>query len=448
MFSLGKLSMEIKLAIATGVVFFSMLISRTLLSETMDIVTRARLFRVQFLLLANSILLIGSLYIWKKTVSALTSSICISYRIAQCWRGLVLLFLIFAHSSHLSMFYLVGEEPYWLALMSYSCLGAYFILVFLLFAFGCAGYCHKLVARGGSTNKTDLPTCAATASAPSASGRVQTILAILLTVILTALGLRNASLPPEIVRVEIALEKLPPSLDYLKVVLLSDIHLGPTVGRSRLELIVSMVNNLDPDVVVIVGDLTDSQVSRLLTVSEPLRNMKSRLGSYFVTGNHDYYTADVERWFSHLRSLGIQPLHNGNAKIFRKERKEDWICLAGVDDLEARMLRYPGHGMDVTEALDGCDWELPIILLAHQPRAALQALQERPDINLVLSGHTHAGQIFPLSIFAYLVNPFFCGLYRVGESSQVYVSAGTVYYGFPMRLGSRAEITEILLRTP
>ncbi|KAJ8335562.1 hypothetical protein SKAU_G00389040 [Synaphobranchus kaupii] len=281
------------------------------------------------------------------------------------------------------------------------------------------GYCHKLVTRGGSTIvKTELPT-----------------------------GLMNASLPPEIVRVEIPLEKLPLSLDYLKVVLLSDIHLGPTVGRSRLELIVSMVNNLDADVVVIAGDLTDSQVSRLLTASEPLRHMKSRLGSYFVTGNHDYYTVDVERWFSHLSSLRIQPLHNENARVFRTERTEDWICLAGVDDLEASMLRYPGHGMDVRKALTGCDSELPIILLAHQPRAARRALQERPDIGLVLSGHTHGGQMFPLSILTYLVNPFFLGLYQVGES-KVYVSSGTAYYGFPMRLGTRAEITEILLRTP
>ncbi|KAJ8281191.1 hypothetical protein GJAV_G00064540 [Gymnothorax javanicus] len=302
------------------------------------------------------------------------------------------------------------EEPYWFALVSFSCLGAFFILVFCLLALGCAEFCLKRVTRGWSRIKTKRQ--------------------------------------KDIVRVEIALKKLSPSLDKLKVVLLSDIHLGSTVGRSRLELIVSMVNNIDPDVVVIAGDLTDSKVSQLGTATEPLRHMKSRFGSFFATGNHDYYSAEVDTWFSHLRSLGIQPLHNENARIFRKERKEDWICLAGVDDLEGSMLRYPGHGMDVKKALTGCDPELPIILLAHQPRAAIRALQERPDISLVLSGHTHAGQIFPLTILAYLVNPLFCGLYQIGEDSQVYVSPGTAYYGFPMRLASRAEITEILLRTP
>ncbi|KAJ8398598.1 hypothetical protein AAFF_G00421260 [Aldrovandia affinis] len=445
MYSLGKLSVEVKVAITTGVVFFSMLISITLLSDAEPSI-RTKFFRLQFLLLANSFMLIGSLYIWKRTVFVFTRSRWVSYSIAQCWRLVVLLFLVVAHSSHLTMFYLIGEEPHWLAMVSYTCLGAYIILAFFLFAFGCLGYFHKLFTRGRSTLKPEAPTGAVMTVAPYASR--QTILAIALTVVLTAFGLMNASLPPEVVRVEIPLNKLPPSLDYLKVVLLSDIHMGPTVGRSRLELIVSMVNNLEADVVVIVGDLTDSEVSRMLTVSEPLRHMKAKLGSYFVTGNHDYYTLDVENWFSHLRSLNIQPLHNVNARVFRAERKEDWICLAGVDDLEAKMLRYAGHGMDVRKALTGCAPEVPIILLAHQPRAAQKALQERPDIDLVLSGHTHAGQMFPLSIMTYLVNPFFCGLYRIGERSWVYVSSGTVYYGIPMRLGSRAEITEILLRTP
>lgn len=88
------------------------------------------------------------------------------------------------------------------------------------------------------------------------------------------------------------------------------------------------------------------------------------------------------------------------------------------------------------------------MLLAHQPIAAKWALQERPDINLILSGHTHGGQIFPLNAGAYLLNPFFVGLYKVGQNTFVYVSPGTMYYGIPMRLGSRAEITEIILRSP
>ncbi|KAL7854351.1 hypothetical protein SRHO_G00165410 [Serrasalmus rhombeus] len=430
MFGFARLSAEGKVGLATGVVFFSMLISRTLLSDLVDIETRASLFRVQFLLFINSLLLLGSLYIWKRLVRRLYGS-----RPAprtwphRCWRAAVLLLLVLAHCSYLSMFYLVDTEPHWLALLSYTCLGVYIILVFFLMAFSC-------VSRLWSSSS----------DGQDGSAIGQTVLALMVTALLTVYGLFNAAQPPQVVEVEVPVEKLPASMDGLKIVLLSDIHLGPTIGRSKLQLIVTMVNHLEPDVVVIVGDLTDSQVSRLRTAAEPLGLIQARLGSYFATGNHDYYTADVESWFEFLSSKGIQPLHNSHARVFRPGQSQDWICLAGVDDLEASMLRYPGHGMDIEKALSGCSKDNPIVLLAHQPHAAKKALQQRPDINLVLSGHTHAGQMFPLTLLAFLVNPYFCGLYRVSEHTMVYVTPGTGYYGIPMRIGSRAEITQIILR--
>ncbi|XP_053490721.1 transmembrane protein with metallophosphoesterase domain [Ictalurus furcatus] len=440
MFGFSRLSAEGKVGVATGVVFFSMLISRTVLSERVDIVTRSRLFRAQFLLFINSLLLLGSLYIWKRAVTRLCGARLPSSSAAsartwshRCWRAAVLLFLALAHCSYLSMFYLVGTEPHWLSLLSFSCLGVYVILLFLLMVFGCASRVLQMFSKGSVV-------------AVSGSDR-QTVLAMVMTALLAVYGLLNAAQPPQVVEVEIPLEKLPASMDGVKLVLLSDIHLGPTVGRSQLQRIVTMVNQLEPDVVVIVGDLTDSQVTRLRTAAEPLALLRPRLGSYFATGNHEYYTADVDGWFEFLRSKGIEPLHNSHAQVFRPGQTQDWICLAGIDDLEASMLRYPGHGMDVEKALSGCSEERPIVLLAHQPHAAKQALQQRPDINLVLSGHTHAGQLFPLTLLAFLVNPYFCGLYRISEHTTIYVTPGTVYYGIPMRIGSRAEITQITLKS-
>ncbi|XP_016128643.1 transmembrane protein with metallophosphoesterase domain-like isoform X1 [Sinocyclocheilus grahami] len=436
MFGFGRLSAEGKVGIASGVVFFSMLISRTLLSERVNKNTRASLFRVQFLLFINSLLLLGSLYIWKRVVRRLCGARGAPSVPQRCWRLLVLLFLTLVHGSYLCMFFLVDTEPHWLSLLSFSCLGVYVILLFFLFVFGCLIRLRRLLSRsrGGEEDAV-------------ASGSVSHIvLAMILTAILAVYGLVNAAQPPRVIEVEIPVEKLPESLNGLRLVLLSDIHLGPTVGRSKLQRIVTMVNELNPDVVVIVGDLTDSQVTRLKRAAEPLGQMKAQLGSYFATGNHDYYTADVEGWFDLLRSMGIQALHNSHAKVFRPEQTQDWICLAGIDDLEARMLRYPGHGMDVEKALSGCSAESPIILLAHQPHAAKQALQQRPDISLVLSGHTHAGQLFPLTILAFLMNPFFCGLYRVSEHTMVYVTPGTGHYGIPMRIASRSEITNIILK--
>ena len=219
-----------------------------------------------------------------------------------------------------------------------------------------------------------------------------------------------------------------------------------------MEMFVRMVNELEPDVTVIVGDLCDSEASILRTAVAPLGQLHSRLGTYFVTGNHEYYTSDVSNWFALLESLNVRPLHNENVKISATGAQRaggedgDWICLAGVDDIEADILHYSGHGMDLEKALGGCSPDHATVLLAHQPLAAKRALQTRPDINLILSGHTHAGQIFPLNVAAYLLNPFFAGLYQVAQTTYVYVSPGTAYYGIPMRLGSRAEITELILQ--
>ncbi|KAI5101452.1 transmembrane protein with metallophosphoesterase domain, partial [Silurus meridionalis] len=436
MFGFSRLSAEGKVGVATGVVFFSILISRTVLSERVDVGTRASLFRVQFVLFVNSLLLLGSLYIWKRVVTRLCGARHLepaSTWTHRCWRAAVLLFLALAHCSYLSMFYLVDTEPHWLSMLSFSCLGMYVILLFLLVLFGCASRVLQMFSKGSAVTVSD-------------SSR-QTVLALMMTALLAMYGLFNAAQPPRVVEVEVPLEKLPTSMDGLKLVLLSDIHLGPTVGRSQLHRIVTMVNQLEPDVVVIVGDLTDSQVTRLRTAAEPLGLLKPRLGSYFATGNHEYYTADVDSWFEFLRSKGIEPLHNSNARVSRPGQTQDWICLAGIDDLEASILRYPGHGMDVQKALSDCSEKYPIVLLAHQPHAAKQALQQRPDINLVLSGHTHAGQFFPLTILAFLVNPYFCGLYSISEHTSIYVTPGTVYYGIPMRIGSHAEITQITLKS-
>lgn len=221
-----------------------------------------------------------------------------------------------------------------------------------------------------------------------------------------------------------------------------------------MEMFVRMVNTLQPDVTVIVGDLSDSEASSLRSAVAPLGQLRSRLGTYFVTGNHDYYTLDVSNWFAVLGALHVRPLHNEHVKISaigtypagEHGAGQDWVCLAGVDDIEADILHYSDHGMDLHKALEGCSPDHTTILLAHQPLAAKRALQERPDINLILSGHTHAGQIFPLNVLAYLLNPFFVGLYRVTPDTFVYVSPGTGHYGIPMRLGSRAEITEFILR--
>lgn len=235
MFGFGRLSAEGKVGIASGVVFFSILISRTVISERVDKNTRASLFRVQFVLFINSLLLLGSLYIWKRVVRRLCGARGAPSVLSRCWRLLVLLFLTLVHGSYLCLFFLVDTEPHWLSLLSFSCLGIYVILLFFLFVFGCLTRLRRLLScnRGGED--------------AVASGSISHIvLAMILTAILAVYGLVNAAQPPRVIEVEIPVEKLPESLNGLRLVLLSDIHLGPTVGRSKLQRIVTMVNELNP----------------------------------------------------------------------------------------------------------------------------------------------------------------------------------------------------------
>lgn len=433
----NQLPLEAKFAAVAGVVFFSMMASRMYLTERIEVKRLRWLLKLQMALFVNALMLIGSLHIWRSTVMVFYKSPAIVPGCFTFWKVVVLVFLVLAHSSFFTLLFLVAEEPYFFSLASYTCLGGYIILIFTLFALGSLEQGYKLlVQRKAKMSNID----------KNSKLSMKPALAVTLTVVLTILGLLNASQPPAVHKVVIPIHKLPSSMDNLKVVLLSDIHLGPTVGKTKLKMIVKMVSNLKPDITVIVGDLTDSDVKDLGPAVEPLGSLTSPLGTYFVTGNHEYYTSDVNNWFELLKSFNIHPLHNENVKIMSPNGR-DWFCLAGVDDIEANRMHYSGHGMDLEKALRGCSTNQAIILLAHQPLAAKWVLQSRPDISLVLSGHTHGGQIFPLNIAAYLINPFFVGLYKVGWSSFVYVSPGTMYYGIPMRLGSRAEITEIILHS-
>ncbi|NXT13138.1 TMPPE metallophosphoesterase, partial [Prunella fulvescens] len=341
MISFKQLPIEAKAAVAAGVVFFSMMLSRSYLAEKLDFRTRRWLLRLQMALFANTLMLMGSLHVWRSTVTTFTRSSAASSLCFMLWKIAVFTFLALAHSSFFTLLFLVAEEPYFFSLAAYTCLGAYIILIFFLFTLGSVEQAYKFLAgRGakagtGSKNRTAL----------------KPVLAVLLTVVLTVVGLLNASQPPTVNSVEIPVHKLPSTMNNLKVVLLSDIHLGPTVGKTKLAMIVRMVKALKPDITVIVGDLSDAEAKIIRPAVEPLGELDSPLGTYFVTGNHEYYTSDVSNWFELLKSFNIQPLHNENVKIVSPKSASDWFCLAGVDDIEADVLRYSGHGMDLKKAL-------------------------------------------------------------------------------------------------
>jgi hypothetical protein len=238
----------------------------------------------------------------------------------------------------------------------------------------------------------------------------------------------------DIRRVRVPLARLPISASGYSIVQLTDVHIGPTIGREFLERVVRETNNLAPDMIVITGDLVDGSVEQLGELVAPLRDLRARDGVFFVTGNHEYYSG-ADSWIAHLRTLGVRVLRNERVSI------RDAFDLAGVDDASAhRMLS--DHGQDVTKALAGRDPSRAVVLLAHQPKALEEA--RRCDVDFQISGHVHGGQMIPFNWIARLDQPVISGLHLV-ERTWIYVSTGTGYWGPPMRVGSGAEVTRIEL---
>ena len=254
-------------------------------------------------------------------------------------------------------------------------------------------------------------------------------------------GAYFANSTPVVRRVPVTLAGLDPALDCLRIVSFSDGHLSATYGGRRFERLVELVNEQEPDVVAIVGDLVDGGVEELREEVAPLADLVSKQGVFFVTGNHEYFV-DTEAWLRHLPTLGIDVLRNERVAIRRGSASFD---LAGIDDRTAAGSGVPGHGADLDAALDGRDDATPVVLLAHQPWMVSQA--RAAGVGLQISGHTHAGQLWPFDYAIQLDQPSVQGLSRHGDT-QLYVTAGAGYWGPPMRIGARPEVTVVELRAP
>ena len=234
--------------------------------------------------------------------------------------------------------------------------------------------------------------------------------------------------------VRVPMAKLPKALSGYTIVQLTDIHVGPTIGRDFIEQIVRTTNALQPDLVAITGDLVDGSVASLGPLVEPLRELRAKDGVFFVTGNHEYYSG-VDEWLAYLRTLGIRVLRNERVPL------RDGLDLAGVDDTSAHSFGR-GHGQDVSRAMADRDPSRAVVLMAHQPKAVLEAC--KLGVDLQLSGHTHGGQIWPWGYAVRIDQPHVAGLHD-HEGTAIYVSRGTGYWGPPLRVGAPAEITRIEL---
>ncbi|MFF6976784.1 metallophosphoesterase [Streptomyces sp. NPDC008343] len=236
---------------------------------------------------------------------------------------------------------------------------------------------------------------------------------------------------PKVKRVTVPLAKLPRAAHGYRIAVVSDIHLGPVLGRGFAQKVVDTINGTQPDMIAVVGDLVDGSVKDLGPAAAPLAGLRARHGALFVTGNHEYFSG-AEQWVEEVRRLGLRPLENARTEL-------PHFDLAGVNDVAGES---EGAGPDFAKALGDRDTARACVLLAHQPIQIHDAVDH--GVDLQLSGHTHGGQLWPGNLVAELANPTLAGLDRYGDT-QLYVSRGAGAWGPPTRVGAPSDITVIEL---
>ncbi|MET0899107.1 MAG: metallophosphoesterase [Mycobacterium sp.] len=394
-----------------------------------------------FIVILSTILLLAHLYVWKRAVKDTTAP----GRTRWILTGVFVALAVLLFSTLMvPRFFGVAESPIfaWPGYLWFALFG-YLLLCLLLLE------PVRLVLRVWVKRQ---PTPAAepviaeepvetTPAAPALNRRVflartSAVAAGAGAVGLVGVGAATALGPPDMLQVPISLRRLHPAFNGFRIAVVSDIHLGPLAGRKHTERIVRMINETEPDLVAIVGDLVDGSVEELGPAAEPLRDLVSREGTFFVTGNHEYFVEDTAEWLRELERLGVQPMQNEHTVIRRGGAAFD---LVGVNDISGEERSQPP---DYDRALSGVDPSRPTVLLAHQPVMVTESAAR--GVDLQLSGHTHGGQTWPFQYIVKAVNPSLAGLSTV-DDTQLYVSRGAGFWGPPVRVGAPPDISILSL---
>ncbi|OPA77304.1 metallophosphatase [Campylobacter pinnipediorum subsp. pinnipediorum] len=237
-------------------------------------------------------------------------------------------------------------------------------------------------------------------------------------------GLFSAIMTPKIKEKNIKIKNLKKDI---KIALITDIHIGTFLQKEFLTGIVNDINKTKPDIVAISGDLVDMKADEIGDFLDPLKDIKSKYGVFYVPGNHEYYHG-VDAILAKIETLGVNVLRNDCIEL-------DDINVCGVYDVSG--YRFDYLKPDLKQTLSGVNDDKPVVLLAHQPKF-VEYMDK--DVDLVLSGHTHAGQIFPFGLLVLLQQPYLYGLYQHNDKMQIYVSSGAGFWGPPVRILAQSEI--------
>jgi len=238
---------------------------------------------------------------------------------------------------------------------------------------------------------------------------------------------------PRIQTLDLSIPKKAEGIETLNIVAASDIHLGSIIGKRRLDSLVAKINALNPDLVLLPGDIMDEDIAPVIkeNVGDTLRNLKSRWGVFAVTGNHEYI-GGVEEACDYLSDHGVIVLRDQVVKV------NESFYLVGRED---RSIRRQGKNRKrLQELMAGADQTCPVILMDHQPFQLEEG--ETNGVDLQISGHTHHGQLWPLNLITERVYELSWG-YKKKNSTHVYVSCGFGSWGPPVRIGNRPEIVNL-----
>lgn len=304
--------------------------------------------------------------------------------------------------------------PLWLYLLCASCIGASFFLFSLGLGYEIFSFLIKLASH---KEKTKL---------------ILDIAFVILAIALLVGGVYAALKPPALKQVDVQIADLK---NEIKIAMISDVHIGEFLQEGFLKKVVQKINSAQPDMVVIVGDLVDLPADKVANMLKPLKELRSKYGSFFVPGNHEYYHG-ASQIMQLIQSLGIKVLQNENQQVAG-------VNLIGLLDLAG--LGSP-LAPDPAAAFKTATPNTPSIVLAHQPKALFLLDKAGFKADLVLSGHTHAGQIFPFSLLVKLDQPYLYGLYKHNDKTQIYVSSGAGFWGPPLRIFAPSEIAILNLK--